>query len=142
MIVRKLVIAAARRAKKPVVVDPKGSNYGRYRGASVATPNRAELAEAAGHTFDDDAALVATAQALIKDAGLGGLIVTRSDEGMSVLGTDGSHHHLAADKREVADVTGAGDTVVAVLALALAGGAPLIDAARNIFDAEELTPQS
>jgi D-beta-D-heptose 7-phosphate kinase / D-beta-D-heptose 1-phosphate adenosyltransferase len=125
----KTVIAAARKANKPVVVDPKGADYGRYAGATLITPNRSELAEATGMAVDSDAAIVAAAENLRQQIGVDAVLVTRSGEGMSLVGVDGVHH-LQAETREVADVTGAGDTVVAALTLALAGGAPLAAAAR------------
>lgn len=123
------VIAAARAAGKPVIVDPKGANYERYRGATIITPNRAELAEATGMKVDSDAAIVAAGQALRGHTGASAILVTRSGEGMSLIAADGVHH-LPAENREVADVTGAGDTVIAAFALAVAGGAPLVAAAR------------
>jgi len=123
------IIAAAARAGKPVIVDPKGSNYARYRGAGLITPNRAELEEATGARIDSDAALLAAAQKLRGDIGAGAILVTRSGEGMTLI-EPGRATHLPAETREVTDVTGAGDTVVAVLALALASGVPLTDAAR------------
>lgn len=122
-------IGAARKAGKPVIVDPKGNDYSRYRGATIITPNRSELAEATGMRVDDDAAIVAAAQKLRADIGVGAVLVTRSGEGMTLVSEDGAHH-LAAETREVADVTGAGDTVVATLTLALACGAALTSAAQ------------
>ncbi|MBY0509341.1 MAG: D-glycero-beta-D-manno-heptose-7-phosphate kinase [Rhodospirillaceae bacterium] len=124
----KTVIAAARKAGKPVVVDPKGADYSRYAGATVITPNRSELAEATGMPVDSDAAIVAAAESLRKKIGVDAVLVTRSGEGMTLLGAEAVH--LPAETREVADVTGAGDTVIATLTLALAGGAPLPAAAR------------
>ena len=117
-------IGAARKAGKPVIVDPKGNDYSRYRGATIITPNRSELAEATGMRVDDDAAIVAAAQKLRADIGVGAVLVTRSGEGMTLVSEDGAHH-LAAETREVADVTGAGDTVAAALTLALACNASL-----------------
>ena len=124
-----VVIAAARAAGKPVIVDPKGAGYERYRGATIITPNRAELADASGMAVDSDAAIVAAAQALRGHTAAQAILVTRSGEGMTLVAADGVHH-LPAETREVADVTGAGDTVIAVLSLAVAGGAPLLAAAR------------
>lgn len=123
------VIATARAANKPVIVDPKGADYERYRGATIITPNRAELAEASGMPVDSDAAIVAAAQALRGHTAAQAILVTRSGEGMSLIAADGVHH-LSAENREVADVTGAGDTVIATFALAVAGGASLVTAAR------------
>ncbi|HUD53106.1 D-glycero-beta-D-manno-heptose-7-phosphate kinase [Parvibaculum sp.] len=123
------VITAARAAAIPVIVDPKGRNYDLYRGASVVTPNRKELAEATGQAASDDVAIVSLARRLIEDAQLDAMIVTRSQEGMSVVTADGNVAHLPAESREVFDVSGAGDTVISTLAAALATGLPLVDAA-------------
>jgi len=124
-------IAAARAAGKPVLVDPKGSDYARYRGAFCVTPNRKELAEASGLPTDGDAAVAAAATAVMTTAGIGAVVATRSEQGMSVIGPDaGAAVHLRAEAREVFDVSGAGDTVVAALAAALGTGADLVDAAR------------
>ena len=122
------VIAAARKAGKPVVVDPKGVDYSRYHNASVITPNRGELAEAVRASVDTEADLIAAAQRLRGETQADNILVTRSGEGMTLVGSDVVH--LPAEAREVADVTGAGDTVAAVLTLALACGASLTDAAR------------
>ena len=122
------VIAAARAANKPAIVDPKGSDYSRYAGASVITPNRAELADAVGAEAKTDAELIAAAQTLRQRTSAGVIVVTRSGEGMTVVGDTVTH--LPAETREVSDVTGAGDTVAAVLTLSLACGADMVDAAR------------
>ncbi len=121
-------ISAARKAGKPIVVDPKGTDYQRYAGASVITPNRAELEQATDLPVDSEDAIVASAQVLRAGTAAGAVLVTRSGDGMTLVSEDGAEHMLAAT-REVADVTGAGDTVVATLALALACGASLSDAA-------------
>ena len=113
------VTAAARAAGKPLVVDPKGADYDRYRGATVATPNRAELALAAGVAVTDQAAIMATAEALIAACGIDALLVTRGADGMTLVGPGAALVHLPAEAREVYDVSGAGDTVVAVLGAAL-----------------------
>lgn len=118
------VIKDATAQGKPVIVDPKGADYRRYAGASVLTPNRAELAEATGLTVETTESLVAAAHALARDIGVGAVLVTRSGEGMTLVTADGVVHHQAAETREVADVTGAGDTVAAALTLSLACGAP------------------
>ena len=122
------MIELARAHGKPVLVDPKGSEYERYRGATLLTPNRAEFREVAGR-WKDDADLERRAQRLRNDLGLEALVVTRSEEGMSLFTASESHHeHTRA--REVYDVSGAGDTVIAVLALMVATGAGLHDAMR------------
>lgn len=124
------LIAAAQAANCPVVVDPKGQDYRRYRGAAAITPNRKELALATGMAVDTDDQVVAAARHLIATCGIGAVVATRSEEGLSVISADGGICHLPAEAREVYDVSGAGDTVVAVLTAALAAGAPLTDAAR------------
>lgn len=122
------VIAAARKAGKPVVVDPKGTDYTRYVGASVITPNRSELEQATDLPVDSEDAIVAAAHALHTGTRAEAILVTRSGDGMTLVNESGVHHMLAAT-REVTDVTGAGDTVVAVFAMALACGASQSDAA-------------
>ena len=119
------IIAAAAAQRKPVIVDPKGADYGRYMGATVLTPNRAELAEATGLPVDTTENLVTAARGLCRDVGVGAVLVTRSGEGMTLVTAGGTVHHQPAQTREVADVTGAGDTVAATLTLALACKAPL-----------------
>ena len=115
------MIQLARRAKKRVLVDPKGDDYSRYRGASVITPNRAELREVVG-TWSDDKDLAQRAEALRRKLGLEALLVTRGDEGMTLF-RPGRKVHIDTEAREVFDVTGAGDTVIATLAVMLAAGA-------------------
>lgn len=123
------VIGAARDRGRPVVVDPKGSDYRKYRGASLLTPNRKELAQATGMPVGSDEQVVAACRGLIETCGVDAVAATRSEEGMSVVSADGSVFHLRAQAREVFDVSGAGDTVVAALTAALASGTPLYDAA-------------
>ena len=120
------MIAAARTLGKPVLIDPKGSDYARYAGATVITPNRAELREVVG-PWRDDAHLTQLAQGLRHELGLKGLLVTRSEEGMTLFDEAGTLH-VSAQAREVFDVTGAGDTVIATLAALLACGLSLRDA--------------
>jgi rfaE bifunctional protein kinase chain/domain len=120
------MIERARAAGKPVLVDPKGHDYARYRGASVLTPNRGELAQITG-PWRDDAQLAAYAQAMRAELKLQALLLTRSEEGMSLYDDEGSHH-VPAEAREVFDVTGAGDTVIATLAALVGTGMPLRDA--------------
>jgi len=123
------LIDAARATAKPVVVDPKGSDYRRYRGAAAVTPNRRELAQASALPVGTDAEVEAACRAVMETCGIAAVVATRSEQGMSVV-ADGAVHHLPAEAREVFDVSGAGDTVVAALAAALAAGAPLPAAAR------------
>ena len=120
------MIELARGAGKPVLVDPKGSDYGRYAGATVITPNRAELAQVIG-AWSSEAQLQERAEALRRQLGLEALLLTRSEDGMSLFDSRG-HVRVPAQAREVFDVTGAGDTVIATLAAMLACGLDLRDA--------------
>jgi D-beta-D-heptose 7-phosphate kinase/D-beta-D-heptose 1-phosphate adenosyltransferase len=128
------LIAAAKAANKPVVVGPKGRDYGCYRGAHVVAPNRRELSEATGLPAAADDDIVAACRRLIRDHGFGAVLATRSRDGMTLVATEKAGReqvvHLKAEAREVFDVSGAGDTVVAAVAAALAAGAGLEDAAR------------
>ncbi len=117
------MIELARAAGKPVLVDPKGNDYERYRGASVITPNRAELAQAVGG-WSDEQTLHKRALALREQIGVGALLVTRAEEGMTLFDEQG-HLHVPTEAREVFDVTGAGDTVIATLAAMVAAGVEL-----------------
>ncbi len=120
------MIEHANAAGKPVLVDPKGDDYTRYQGATLLTPNRAELREVVGR-WKDEADLTRRAQGLRSDLGLRGLLLTRSEDGMTLYTDDGAWS-VPAQAREVFDVSGAGDTVIAALAAMLATGAPLRDA--------------
>ncbi|MBE7940852.1 MULTISPECIES: D-glycero-beta-D-manno-heptose-7-phosphate kinase [Ramlibacter] len=120
------MIAAARAQGRPVLVDPKGSDYTRYAGASVITPNRAELQQVTG-AWKDAGELRAKAQALRESLRLDALLVTLGEDGMSLFDADGELH-VDAQAREVFDVTGAGDTVIATLATLVAAGMPLREA--------------
>lgn len=115
---------------RPVVVDPKGKDFSRYRGATVMTPNRAELAAATGMPVTTSEEIEAAAKKLIGECALESLLVTRGADGMTLFSRAGETVHLPAEAREVFDVSGAGDTVVAMLAAALAAGVALPDAAR------------
>lgn len=123
------LIDAARKAGKPVVVDPKSDDFGRYRGATLITPNKKEMTQAAGRPLKDDAAILEAAKDAIVRHDLGGLLVTRSAEGMSLIDAGGNMSHLAAETREVFDVSGAGDTVVAAVAAMIGAGHAPADAA-------------
>jgi len=120
------MIDRARAAGKTVLVDPKGDDYARYRNATVLTPNRAELREVVGR-WKDEADLTARAQKLRADLAVDALLVTRSEEGMTLFTAQGALT-IPAQAREVYDVSGAGDTVIATLAVMLAAGASLPDA--------------
>ena len=123
------LIAAARAAGRLTVVDPKGADYRRYAGASVVTPNLRELALASGMPTAGDEQVVAASRKLIAECGIEAVLATRSGEGMSLIERDGRVSHVRAEARAVFDVAGAGDTVVAAIAAALAAGAPLEQAA-------------
>ena len=120
------MIERARALGKPVLVDPKGSDYARYAGATVITPNRAELAQVIGG-WSSEQQLTERAERLRQELGLEGLLLTRSEDGMSLFDAGGSAH-VPAEAREVFDVTGAGDTVIAALAALLAAGLSLREA--------------
>jgi D-glycero-beta-D-manno-heptose-7-phosphate kinase len=120
------MIELARAAGRPVLIDPKGSDYSRYAGATVITPNRAELAQVIGQ-WSSEAQLEERVQALRKEHRLDALILTRSEDGMSLF-DDAGHAQVPAQAREVFDVTGAGDTVIATLAAMLGAGLTLREA--------------
>jgi rfaE bifunctional protein kinase chain/domain len=122
------MIETARARGKTVLVDPKGEDYSRYAGASIVTPNRAELREVVGSWKDEDE-LTAKAQALREHLGLRALLVTRGAEGMTLYEA-GRRRHERAREHEVIDVSGAGDTVIATLAVTLGAGMPLDEAVR------------
>ncbi len=122
------MIRLARAAAKPVLVDPKGDDWAKYAGATVITPNRSELREVVGRWASDEA-MFAKANRLCQDLGLDALLVTRSEEGMTLF-ADGQSFHQAAQAREVFDVSGAGDTVIATLAVMIAAGADWAEAIR------------
>lgn len=116
------MIEAAKAAGKVVLVDPKGDDYSKYQAASIITPNRSELREVVGR-WKDEADLTARAQTLREQLKLTALLLTRSEEGMSLFTADGVEH-VKAQAREVFDVSGAGDTVIATMAVAMAAGWP------------------
>jgi D-beta-D-heptose 7-phosphate kinase/D-beta-D-heptose 1-phosphate adenosyltransferase len=123
------LIAGAKKLGRKIIVDPKGRDYERYRGADIVTPNRKELAEATGLTVDTEAGIVAAAQVLLARYDFGAVLVTRSEDGMSLI-TPTDVRHYPGEAKEVYDVSGAGDTVVAALAASVAVDVPLEDAAR------------
>ena len=122
------MIELARAAGKRVLVDPKGDDYSRYRGANVVTPNRAELREVVGRWKDEDD-LAERAERLRADLGLEALLLTRSEEGMTLF-EPGTRLHESTKAREVYDVSGAGDTVIATLGVMLGAGASLAESMR------------
>jgi len=121
------MIQMARNAGIPLIIDPKGDDYSMYAGATLITPNRKEFQAVAGRFADTDE-LVKKAKAMVAELDLGGLLVTRSEEGMSLISKDGKAVHMKARAREVFDVTGAGDTVIAAVGSALALGSGPEDA--------------
>ncbi|WDZ95189.1 D-glycero-beta-D-manno-heptose-7-phosphate kinase [Herbaspirillum sp. WKF16] len=120
------MIAAARKLGKRILVDPKGDDFSRYAGASVLTPNKSEMVRIVGQ-WKGEEDLTARAQNLRAQLNLEALLLTRSEEGMSLY-RDGDVRHFPTMAREVFDVSGAGDTVIATLAVMLGAGAPLVDA--------------
>jgi len=120
------MIELARAQGKAVLVDPKGDDFSRYRGATIVTPNRTELREVVGRWKNEDE-LAAKAQGLREQLGLQALLVTRSEEGMTLY-EQGGRRHEPARAREVFDVSGAGDTVIATLGVMIGAGLPLHDA--------------
>ena len=125
------VIEAAKKANIPVVADPKGMDYKRYRGATAITPNMSELAQALGAEKIDQDNIVESGWVLAKNLDLEALLVTRSEEGLSLFNTKSSKHkHIPTHARDVYDVTGAGDTVLALFGACLAIGEDFSTAAR------------
>ncbi|HET9662984.1 MAG TPA: D-glycero-beta-D-manno-heptose-7-phosphate kinase [Burkholderiales bacterium] len=122
------MIRMARRARKPVLVDPKGEDYSRYCGATIITPNRAEFRQVVGG-WSSESELTTKAQSLRRKLRLGALLITRSEDGMTLY-QPRRRLHVPAQAREVYDVSGAGDTVIATLGAMLAGGAALEEAVR------------
>lgn len=123
------IIAAAKKAEKPVIVDPKGSDFSRYAGADLLTPNLRELSVVTGpcSTLDQ---IESASRRLCQELKLGAVLVTRGDAGMSLVRADDELVHFPAQARDVFDVTGAGDTVCAVLASVLAAGGDVLDAVK------------
>lgn len=124
------LIAMASQLRVPVVVDPKGENYRKYRGATLLTPNRKEAQLATGIEISDLTSLEAAGRALCASLALNALLVTRSEEGMSLFYPDGRHLPLPTVAREVFDVSGAGDTVLALIGVGLAAGLDVAQAAQ------------
>ena len=122
------LIAAAGRNGKPVIVDPKGSDLERYRGATIIKPNRKELGVLTGLPVRDHQETIAAARQLLRRSGASAIVVTEGKDGMTLFRADAPEEHFPSFAREVYDVTGAGDTALAMLAVALAAGARLTDA--------------
>jgi rfaE bifunctional protein kinase chain/domain len=122
------MVERARGAGKPVLIDPKGEDFAKYRGATLLTPNRSEFRQVAGRG-KDEAEFTAKAEAMRRALDLEALLVTRSEEGMTLFMADG-RHHIPTVAKEVFDVSGAGDTVIATIGAMLAAGADLPTATR------------
>ncbi len=125
----KEIISLAKEYDKPILVDPKGKDFSKYRGATLLTPNKKEAILASGIDIKDDETLKNAGEKLIDELGLEALIITLSEEGMAIF-EEGKMQKIATLAREVFDVTGAGDTVLAALAYALASGKSLLNAAK------------
>ena len=123
------LIALGREKGIPVVIDPKGDDYGKYRGATLLTPNRKEAQKASGVAIVDEASLLKAGRTLREGLELDALVLTRSEEGMSLFMGDGRELHMPTKAREVFDVSGAGDTVLSVIGVGLAAGLSLEQAA-------------
>lgn len=121
-------IQAAREAGKPVIADPKGRNFSRYDGIDLIKPNAAELQAFSGISCADDASAVASARAVLDCTEIGAVLVTRSEQGMTLVRRDDEPRHFREKSPEVFDVSGAGDTALAVIGLAIGAGASLPDA--------------
>jgi D-beta-D-heptose 7-phosphate kinase/D-beta-D-heptose 1-phosphate adenosyltransferase len=124
------MITSCKKAGVPVLIDPKGQNFNKYQGATLLTPNRKELATVAGSDLATEIALAEAAESLRDSLTLEALIVTRSEEGMSLYCRNAAPQHLTTEAREVYDISGAGDTVLATLGAAMATGLDLVDAAK------------
>ena len=124
------IMSAAKKFKKIVLVDPKGKDYSRYAGATILTPNERETAEACHIDTHRHDLIDKAATDLLERIGLSALLVTRGAKGMTLIRANEKPVHLRASARKVFDVTGAGDTVIASLAVALGSGLDLVDSAR------------
>ena len=123
------LVEIARKDNKPVIVDPKSEDFGRYAGATIITPNLREMSAAAGVEPATENGIVAAARSLLSEAGINTMLVTRGAQGMSLITADYAQH-FKSRAREVFDVSGAGDTVIAALAAGIAGGQSYADAAQ------------
>lgn len=126
----KEIFSVCRQAGKKVIVDPKGRDYLRYRGAEIITPNKKEAIAASGVEIKDDVSLLEAAKKLFDVVKAKNILITRGAEGMSVFGRKGNNSHIPAEALEVFDVSGAGDTVISALAVFLFSGHSLEDSAR------------
>src|ERR1700722_191743 len=128
--VLKRVIQAARAAGKPVIADPKSRNFSRYNGATILTPNRPETLAATGIDCSDNATAEVAGRQALSQTDAEAVLITRGADGLSIIARDGTAAHIGTRARSVFDVSGAGDTLVATLAVVLASGASLLDAAQ------------
>ena len=123
------IIEIANQNSVPLIVDPKGQDFSIYKGASAITPNKKELSEATrGHPVGSDEEILGAAHEIIESCGIGAVIATRSKDGMSIIEKGGEPFHLRSADIEVYDVSGAGDSVIATIAAAIAAGGNLTDA--------------
>ncbi|RKX23817.1 MAG: bifunctional heptose 7-phosphate kinase/heptose 1-phosphate adenyltransferase [Candidatus Zixiibacteriota bacterium] len=122
------IIRISKKHSRPVVVDPKGKDFSRYKGVTLLTPNQREAEWATGGEILNHDSLLVIGESLYHDLELGALLITRGSRGMSLF-TEDQPTHLATEAREVYDVSGAGDTVLSLCAVGLAGGLPLTDSA-------------
>jgi D-beta-D-heptose 7-phosphate kinase/D-beta-D-heptose 1-phosphate adenosyltransferase len=122
------LIEEARNHGKLVLVDPKGNDYSRYKGATLLTPNRHEFASTLSTALETEADLVGAAQKIMETNEISAMIITRGEQGMTLVKASGLIEHLPTRALEVFDVSGAGDTVIATLATSLAAGASFSDA--------------
>ncbi|HQR32646.1 MAG TPA: D-glycero-beta-D-manno-heptose-7-phosphate kinase [Blastocatellia bacterium] len=127
--VLKSVISTAQAAGKVVCLDPKIKNFTSYQNVDVITPNQSEAERASGIEIVDDSSLIAAAHKIQETLGCANVLITRGEHGMSLLDADNKLTHIPTTAREVYDVTGAGDTVIATLSMALAAGANILEAA-------------
>jgi len=125
----KSIMNLAQANNTPVLVDPKGFNYEKYRGASLITPNRKEAGQASNMDITDMPTIISAGQHLMESIGLPGLLITCGQDGMVLFEPENPPFHIETRARQVFDVSGAGDTVISVMGLALAAGAGYRDAA-------------
>jgi D-beta-D-heptose 7-phosphate kinase/D-beta-D-heptose 1-phosphate adenosyltransferase len=122
-------LVAARERKVIVCLDPKMRSFANYQPVTVITPNHQEASEASGISIEDEASLIQAGQKILDSIACEAALITRGEEGMALFTADGTVTHIPTVAREVYDVTGAGDTVIATLALALATGASFVESA-------------
>lgn len=124
------IIEACKKADKPVLADPKGKHFDKYAGATVLTPNRREAAEACKIEESDPHLVDKAGRQLLREYSFGSVLITESENGMTLFAQGGESVHFGTAAQEVFDVTGAGDTVIASLGIALAARIPLVEAVR------------